>query len=225
MKACSQNRRGLPVVPSRFLGSTNQGAAAVFFKQYFLSCLSHASHLIGDDSSGRALVVDPQRDVSGYLADAEKNGLRIERVVETHFHADFLSGHLELAAQTGAVISYGFGAHADFPIDVLHDGQRLCQGDVTLEVRATPGHTPESICLVVYERPNDTVPSDVLTGDTLFIGDVGRPDLLASQGVTADQLAHHPSTWLRSGRCRSQAEPFSTPGIRPISPPCISGVR
>jgi rhodanese-related sulfurtransferase/glyoxylase-like metal-dependent hydrolase (beta-lactamase superfamily II) len=126
--------------------------------------------------------------VSQYLADAEAHGLRVERVIETHFHADFLSGHLELAAATGAAISYGEGAQADFPIEPLADGTRLPLGEVVLEVRATPGHTPESISVVVYEHP-DAEPWGVLTGDTLFIGDVGRPDLLASVGWTPEQLA------------------------------------
>ena len=161
----------------------------MIFEQYYLSCLSHASYLVGDETTGRAVVVDPQRDVGQYLADAEAHGLRIERVIETHFHADFLSGHLELAKRTGAVISYGEGAEADFPIDVLHDGRRLSLGQVQLEVRATPGHTPESISIVVYEHADDDAPYGVLTGDTLFIGDVGRPDLLSSQGTTADVLA------------------------------------
>src|SRR4029079_11399022 len=98
------------------------------FIQYYLDCLSHASYLIGDETTGRAVVVDPQRDVSQYLADAQRLGLRIERVLETHFHADFLSGHLELAAATGAVISYGDEAHAEFPIDALAHGQRLSLG-------------------------------------------------------------------------------------------------
>ncbi|HEX5614483.1 MAG TPA: rhodanese-like domain-containing protein [Acidimicrobiia bacterium] len=162
----------------------------MIFQQYYLECLSHASYLIGDASTGRAVVVDPQRDVAQYVADAEHHGLRIERVIETHFHADFLSGHLELADATGAVISYGAAAgDAGFPIDRLEHGQRLSLGEVELEIRATPGHTPESISVVVYEHAGDDVPYGVLTGDTLFIGDVGRPDLLASIGVTADELA------------------------------------
>ncbi len=163
----------------------------MFFRQYYLGCLSHASYLIGDETTGSAVVVDPQRDISGYLADAAAHGLRIERVIETHFHADFLSGHLELAEATGAVISYGEAAvgRAEFAIDPLADGQRLVLGEVVLEVRATPGHTPESISVVVYEHATDTVPYGVLTGDTLFIGDVGRPDLLTSVGVSADDLA------------------------------------
>ena len=150
-----------------------------------------ASYLIGDESTGSAVVVDPQRDIKAYLDDAAANGLRIERVIETHFHADFLSGHLELAHATGASIGYGQAAagRAEFPIELLADGQRLCLGEVTLEVRATPGHTPESISIVVLEHPTDTVPYGVLTGDTLFIGDVGRPDLLTSVGVGADELA------------------------------------
>jgi len=162
----------------------------VFFRQYYLQCLSHASYLIGDETTGRAVVVDPQRDVRQYVDDARDHGLTIERVIETHFHADFLSGHLELAKQTGAVISYGEAAEgASFPIDELAHGQRLSLGDVELEIRATPGHTPESISIVVYEHAGDSVPYGVLTGDTLFIGDVGRPDLLASRGFTADELA------------------------------------
>jgi hydroxyacylglutathione hydrolase len=161
----------------------------MIFEQYYLGCLSHASYLVGDETTGRAVVVDPQRDIGQYLADAEAHGLRIERVIETHFHADFLSGHLELAQRTGALISYGEGADAEFDVDLLHDGQVLSLGDVRLEVRATPGHTPESISIVVYEHANDREPYGVLTGDTLFIGDVGRPDLLSSRGVTADALA------------------------------------
>src|SRR5438105_10170582 len=151
----------------------------MFFRQYELGCLSLFSYLIGDESTGRAVVIDPQRDISGYLADAEGRGLSIERIIETHFHADFLSGHLEMAAATGAVVSYGEAARTEFAIEPLTDGQRLSLGEVTLEVRATPGHTPESISVVVYERPGDE-PWGVLTGDTLFIGDVGRPDLLSA---------------------------------------------
>jgi glyoxylase-like metal-dependent hydrolase (beta-lactamase superfamily II)/rhodanese-related sulfurtransferase len=163
----------------------------MYFKQYYLGCLSHASYLVGDEASGRAVVVDPQRDVAQYVNDAAAAGLTIERVIETHFHADFLSGHLELQNATGATISYGSAAEAsaEFPIDGLADGERLSLGEVELEVRHTPGHTPESISIVIYERAADEVPYGVLTGDTLFIGDVGRPDLLTSVGVTADELA------------------------------------
>lgn len=158
----------------------------MIFTQYYLDCLSHASYLIGDDTTGRAVVIDPQRDIEIYLAEAREKGLRIERVLETHLHADFLSGHLELAAATGALISFGEAAQLEFPTEPLAHGQRLELGQVVLEIRATPGHTPESICIVIYEHPEDDVPYGVLTGDTLFVGDVGRPDLLASAGAGFD---------------------------------------
>ena len=161
----------------------------MIFQQYELGCLSLFSYLIGDETTGRAVVIDPQRDVAQYVDDAARFGLTIERVIETHFHADFLSGHLELAAATGAAISYGDEARADFPIEPLAHGQRLSLGDVVLETRHTPGHTPESISVVVWEHADDTDPWAVFTGDTLFIGDVGRPDLLTSIGWTADGLA------------------------------------
>lgn len=163
----------------------------MIFEQFYLQCLSHASYLVGDDVTKRAVVVDPQRDVAIYLHAADAHGLTIERVIETHLHADFLSGHLELADRTGAVISYGDGAQTDYPIEPLAHLRRLALGDVTLEIRATPGHTPESISVVVYEHADDPSPYGVLTGDTLFIGDVGRPDLLAAAGtgLTAEVLA------------------------------------
>ncbi|OBG20161.1 sulfurtransferase [Mycolicibacterium celeriflavum] len=160
----------------------------MIFHQYFLQCLSQMSYLIGDEISGRAVVVDPRRDISVYVVDAAAAGLHIERVIETHCHADFVSGHLELAAM-GAVISYGEGAQVDFPVELLVDGQRLHLGEVLLEIRATPGHTPESISIVVYEDGADTTPYGVLTGDTLFIGDVGRPDLLSEAGHSSVDMA------------------------------------
>jgi DMSO/TMAO reductase YedYZ molybdopterin-dependent catalytic subunit/rhodanese-related sulfurtransferase/glyoxylase-like metal-dependent hydrolase (beta-lactamase superfamily II) len=168
----------------------NEGVE-VILTQHYLACLSHASYLIGDESTGRAVIVDPRRDVGIYLEEAAERGLRIERVIETHVHADFVSGHLELAARTGAVICYGAGADVGFPIEALHDGQHLSLGKVTLEILATPGHTPESICVVVWEHPDAPAPHGVLTGDTLFVGDVGRPDLLASAGagLSAEALA------------------------------------
>jgi hydroxyacylglutathione hydrolase len=158
------------------------------FVQYYLDCLSQASYLVGDEGTGRAVVVDPRRDVEIYLDDAAAHQLRIERVIETHVHADFLSGHLELAEKTGAAISYGEGADVDFPVERIRDGERLRLGEVTLDVLATPGHTPESISVIVRERPDDEVPYGVLTGDTMFIGDVGRPDLLSASGVAPDEL-------------------------------------
>lgn len=159
------------------------------FIQYYLDCLSHASYLIADETTGRAVVVDPQRDVAEYLADAKEHGYTIELVIETHFHADFLSGHLELAKATGAKIVYSSVAEPEFEAMGVADGERYSLGEVTLEFLHTPGHTPESLSIVVYEHPGDKVPYGVLTGDALFIGDVGRPDLLASIGFTREELA------------------------------------
>ncbi|MBK8436544.1 MAG: MBL fold metallo-hydrolase [Austwickia sp.] len=158
------------------------------FTQYYLECLSQASYLIGDTTTGQAVVVDPRRDVEEYLADAAAAGLTIVGVINTHFHADFVSGHLELAKATGAWIGYGRAAAADFEIRPFADGDRVSLGEVTLEIMETPGHTPESISVLVYEHADDEVAYAVLTGDALFIGDVGRPDLLASVGVTQEQL-------------------------------------
>ena len=160
----------------------------MILEQHYLGCLSQASYLIGDESSGRAVVVDPRRDVGVYVDAAAAHGLTIELVIETHFHADFLSGHLELAAATGAAIAYGDKAETEFESRKLADGERISLGEVVLEIRHTPGHTPESISIVVYETA-DAAPHAVLTGDALFIGDVGRPDLLSSKGVSADELA------------------------------------
>lgn len=164
----------------------------MFFQQYYLECLSHASYMVGDTMSGRAAVVDPQRDIQQYLDDAAAHGLTITTVIETHFHADFLSGHLELAQATGAVIVYGRAAQGrvEFDAEYHGHGSHLSLGTVDLEILETPGHTPESISVVVRENGPADVPHAVLTGDTLFIGDVGRPDLLVSVGVTADDLAH-----------------------------------
>jgi len=161
------------------------------FTQYYLDCLSQASYMIGDETTGRAVVVDPRRDIDEYVRDAAAAGLTIELVIETHFHADFLSGHLELAAATGAEIGFSSVAETEFPTRELADGERISLGDVQLEIRHTPGHTPESISIVVWEHADDDVPYGVLTGDALFIGDVGRPDLLASLGFTRDELADH----------------------------------
>lgn len=158
-------------------------------QQYYLGCLSQASYLVADRTTGRAAVIDPRRDVDEYVDDAAALDLTITHVIETHFHADFLSGHLELAERTGAVIVYGEAAagKVEFPIQALADRQRIELGRASLEVRATPGHTPESISIVVY--PDADAPAyGVFTGDTLFIGDVGRPDLLSSAGVSAGEL-------------------------------------
>ncbi|MDH3680128.1 MAG: rhodanese-like domain-containing protein [Acidimicrobiia bacterium] len=163
----------------------------MIFEQHYLDCLSQASYVIGDESSKRAVVVDPRRDVAPYLETAREHDLTIELVIETHFHADFLSGHLELAEATGAVIAYGSRADTEFESRKLAHGERVELGEIVLEIRHTPGHTPESISVVVFEHADDDVPYAVLTGDTLFIGDVGRPDLLSSKGVTSEELASH----------------------------------
>jgi hydroxyacylglutathione hydrolase len=161
----------------------------MIFTQYYLDCLSHASYLIGDETSGRAVVVDPQRDIAEYLDDAKSAGLTIELVLETHFHADFLSGHLELAAATGAEIGFSSVADPEYRTRKLEDNTVISLGQVSLEIRHTPGHTPESISIVVWENSADETPYGVLTGDTLFIGDVGRPDLLAATGTTPEAMA------------------------------------
>lgn len=160
----------------------------MYFAQFYLDCLSQASYLIADEGTGRAVVVDPRRDVDEYVADAAARGFTVEAVINTHFHADFLAGHLELADRTGAWIGYGRRAETEYAIRHLADGERISLGDVTLQIMETPGHTPESISVLVYEHADDAVPYGVLTGDALFIGDVGRPDLLASTGVTAEEL-------------------------------------
>ncbi|WP_405456428.1 rhodanese-like domain-containing protein [Streptomyces sp. NBC_00101] len=160
----------------------------MFFSQYYLECLSQASYMIADEATGQAVVVDPRRDVSEYLGDAEARGFTVVGVINTHFHADFVAGHLEVAARTGAWIGYGHRAETEYAIRELAEGDTISLGDVVLKIMETPGHTPESISVLVYERAEDAVPYGVLTGDALFIGDVGRPDLLASVGVTADEL-------------------------------------
>jgi hydroxyacylglutathione hydrolase len=159
-------------------------------KQYYLGCLSHASYLITDEKSKTAAVIDPQRDIEQYLADAAAGGYQIKHVFLTHFHADFLAGHIELRNRTQARIYLGRRAEAEFDFVKVKDGDRIEFGDVRLEILETPGHTPEGISILVFNLNKDPAkPYAVLTGDTLFIGDVGRPDLLASIGVTADELA------------------------------------
>jgi glyoxylase-like metal-dependent hydrolase (beta-lactamase superfamily II)/rhodanese-related sulfurtransferase len=162
----------------------------MILKQYYLGCLSHASYLVADEQSRLAAVVDPQRDIGQYLADAKAGGYTIQYVILTHFHADFLAGHIELRNQAGAQIVMGARASAEFDVLKVKDGDHLDLGSVRLTMLETPGHTPEGLSILVYDRTrSETVPHAVLTGDTLFIGDVGRPDLLASIGVTADELA------------------------------------
>ena len=157
----------------------------MYFEQFYLGCLAHASYLLGSNGSG--VVVDPQRDVDIYLKAAAEQKLRIEHIFETHLHADFVSGHRELAERTGAKIYIGEQARAKFPHVAVKDGTTVQFGESMIRVLETPGHTPESICLLVYEKSTDAQPCSVLTGDTLFIGDVGRPDL--SDTHTPRQLA------------------------------------
>jgi hydroxyacylglutathione hydrolase len=158
----------------------------MYFKQFYLGCLAHASYLIG--SHGEAAVVDPQRDVDLYLEEADRQKLKISHVIETHLHADFVSGHRELAKRTGAKIYYGVKAKAQFEHVPVREGDEIRIGKVTLRFLETPGHTPESISIVVYDEEESTHPDAVLTGDTLFIGDVGRPDLLGAT-LSAEELA------------------------------------
>lgn len=159
----------------------------MIFKQYYLGCLAQASYLIA--SAGEAAVVDPRRDVDEYIDDARDAGAQIRYVIETHLHADFVSGHCELAERTGATIIFGPNAGASFDYREVADGQQLRIGDVTLQILTTPGHTPESISILARDEAHPDAPPKLLTGDTLFLGDVGRPDLAGARGFTAAEMA------------------------------------
>ena len=164
----------------------------MILKQYYLGCLAHASYLLGDEASSTAIIVDPQRDIHQYLADAEKLGLQIRHVFLSHFHADFVAGHLELRDRCGAAIHLGSRAQAEYAFAAMRDGDSLDFPGLRLQVLETPGHTIESISILVFDLQKDSAkPYAVLTGDTLFIGDVGRPDLRASLGWTANDLGSH----------------------------------
>ncbi|HEX9641795.1 MAG TPA: MBL fold metallo-hydrolase, partial [Candidatus Krumholzibacteria bacterium] len=159
----------------------------MILQQFYLGCLAHASYIVADEESGVACVVDPQRDVDGYVEFAREHGLRIEHVLLSHLHADFLAGHLELRDRCGARIHLGAAAEAEYDFAPMDDGGTLELGPrVALRFLSTPGHTPESSCIVVQQEGRDHA---ALTGDTLFIGDVGRPDLLVSVGMTAEELS------------------------------------
>jgi len=158
----------------------------MYFKQFYLGCLAHASYMIGSD--GEAAVVDPRRDVDTYIDEAHAQGFEIQHVIEPHLHADFVSGHQELARRTGAKIYFGAKAGARFDHVPVEEGDDIHVGQVTLRFLETPGHTPESVSILVIDRASSNVPKAVLTGDTLFIGDVGRPDLLGSK-MSAQELA------------------------------------
>ncbi len=158
----------------------------MYFKQFYLGCLAHASYLIG--SEGEAAVVDPQRDVEQYLEEASAQNLKIKYIIETHLHADFVSGHRELADRSGAEIVFGKEASATITHRAVGDGDELKVGNVSLRFMETPGHTPESICVLVSDS-EDVTAKKLLTGDTLFIGDVGRPDLAGGRGYTSQDMA------------------------------------
>ncbi len=157
------------------LGEKNSGEVRMDFEQFYLTCLAHASYMIG--SGGVAAVVDPQRDVEIYLEEATRRKLKIAYVIETHLHADFVSGHRELAARTGATICVGARAAAKFRHRAMKEGDEIRFGRCVLKFLETPGHTPESMCVLVTDLERGPQPWAVLSGDTLFIGDVGRPDL------------------------------------------------
>ena len=156
------------------------------FKQFYLGCLSHASYYVG--SGNEAAVIDPQRDVQQYIDEANANGQAIKYIIETHSHADFVSGHIELSSKTGAQIVYGSRAETAFPTLKVTDGDQLSVGDVTFEFLETPGHTPEGITIVARDHSDPAAPAKMFTGDTLFCGDVGRPDLIGSKGFTSEQM-------------------------------------
>jgi rhodanese-related sulfurtransferase/glyoxylase-like metal-dependent hydrolase (beta-lactamase superfamily II) len=164
----------------------------MILKQYYLGCLAHASYLLGDEASSTAIVVDPQRDIQQYVNDADKLGLRIRHVILTHFHADFVAGHLELRDRCGADIRLGLRAQAEYAFVAMKDGDTLDFENLRLQILETPGHTIESISILVFDLQKDRAsPYAVLTGDTLFIGDVGRPDLRAALGWSASDLGAH----------------------------------
>ncbi|HMS40905.1 MAG TPA: MBL fold metallo-hydrolase [Pyrinomonadaceae bacterium] len=154
------------------------------FKQFYLGCLAHASYYIGSETE--AAIIDPQRDVQQYLDEAETNNQKIKYIIETHSHADFVSGHIELAEKTGAEIIYGQRANTTFPTHKVKDGDELNIGKIKLKFLETPGHTPEGITILAETTGE---PLKMFTGDTLFIGDVGRPDLIGSKGFTAEEMA------------------------------------
>jgi glyoxylase-like metal-dependent hydrolase (beta-lactamase superfamily II)/rhodanese-related sulfurtransferase len=162
----------------------------VLIRPFYLACLAHASYLLVDEKTKTAVVVDPQRDIDVYLEEAKRLGVEIRHAMLTHFHADFVAGHLELRDRCGATVHLGARAKADYAFSPLTDGARLEWGSLGIGVLETPGHTPEGVTLLVYDLDADSKnPRAALTGDTLFIGDVGRPDLMASAGHTADELA------------------------------------
>lgn len=168
------------------VGNRKSEETEMKFRQFYLGCLAHASYYIG--SGEEAAIIDPQRDVDQYIEEANKYGQKIKYIIETHSHADFVSGHLELSKKTGAQIIYGEKANTQFPTLKVKDGDKLNVGSIELKFLETPGHTPEGITIVATDSDNPDAPAKMFTGDTLFIGDVGRPDLVGSKGFTAEQM-------------------------------------
>jgi hydroxyacylglutathione hydrolase len=168
---------------------TIDSSGSFFLKRYYFDGLAHASYLIADLESGQAAVVDPQRDVEQYIEDTTRLGSTIGSVFLTHLHADFVAGHLELRDRVGASIHLGARAAAEYPFVAMGDGETVVLGRVQLVALETPGHSPESISILVYDFEHGEEPHAVLTGDTLLIGDVGRPDLRGTLGWTAERLA------------------------------------
>ena len=160
----------------------------MFFQRYYLQCLSHASYLVADEQTKEAAVIDPQRDIDQYIEDAKANGFNIKYVILTHFHADFVAGHIELRDRCGATICLAPNAPAEFEFQKVGDGDEIRLGSLRMVGMTTPGHTPEGLSILLYDGKSEA-PHCLFTGDTLFLGDVGRPDLLASVGFTADELA------------------------------------
>src|SRR5437763_14276626 len=156
------------------------------FKQFYLGCLSHAAYCLGCD--GEAAIIDPQRDVQQYIDEASAHRQTIKYIIETHSHADFVSGHVELASKTGAEIVYGQRAKTRFPTHKIKNNDELNVGKINLKFLETPGHTPEGITIIADDTSDDSAPLKMFTGDTLFIGDVGRPDLIGSKGFTSQQM-------------------------------------
>src|SRR5438552_3491826 len=192
MTCCTKTFRPLFSQSERYLRQNMLGMEAhVIFKQFYLACLAHASYLIGDEVTGTGVVVDPQRDIDQYIAFAAERALTIKHVLLTHLHADFVAGHLELRDRIGATIYLGAKARAEYAFTPLGDGDRVDMGRVRLQALETPGHTPESISILVFDLDRSaTEPYAVLTGDTLFVGDVGRPDLRAALGWSAADLGN-----------------------------------
>ena len=188
----------------------------MFIQRYYLDCLSHASYMVADEKLKVAAIIDPQRDIDMYLADAKAQGFEIKHVILTHFHADFIAGHIELRNRVVKELS-GAKAEAEFDFQPLGDGDSIELGDnVRLGALETPGHTPEGITILAFDKIKDNEhPYAAFTGDTLFIGDVGRPDLLASIGVTADELADMLYHSLHDKLAKLPMKRWSTPRTGP----------